>query len=105
MLKLRVQTGNTIKIGVDSALQLLSTDGQKAVIRIDSPHFCTVSFCSSSKRQQTVFALQIDERTVSLPEGSIVHLPMCTVLLKCVGPSAMICEFIAPRSVNIEKCK
>ena len=105
MLKLRVQTGNAVVIAEESTLEVLSTDGRRAKLRIRSSNFCSVIFYSSAAQHQQTISFDGDEQIVSLPEGSSVHMNECTVLLKSVGANALVCEFNAPRSVNIEKRK
>ncbi len=105
MLKLRVQTGNSVLIAGESIIEVLSMDGRRAKLRVRSPNFCSVIFFSSAAQHQKAISFASDEQIVLLPEGSSVHMSECTVLLKSVGANALVCEFNAPRSVNIEKRK
>ena len=105
MLKLRVQTGNTVKIGADSAIQLLAIDGHTALFRIGSADFYSVILHTSEARKQQVFSSECDEQLATLPEGSSVHFAHCTVLLKSITPNAAFFVFMAPRSVVIDKSK
>ena len=105
MLKLRTQLGEKITIAGSTAIQLLSIIGSTARLRIDSSSFCSVVVHTSVGRRQSIATFSDESQTHILSEGSTVNVDGCTLFVASIGPNAVVCQFHAPRSIEIGKSK